>query len=143
MPQLIKHIDAIAREKQRNVLFLTFRSQKSANADSWNLFFDYNESKVPIRKTVCQWLTEHNISWYPCAHFATESFVMGYFGRIYLDIPFDENDKQYQLVRDYLEHPDGTPRDPKIGFWCLLLEDAMKNAFHDEPGYWEKRAELM
>ena len=31
MPMLIEHIDAIARKKQRDVLYLTFHSKKSAD----------------------------------------------------------------------------------------------------------------
>ncbi|MDP2902948.1 MAG: hypothetical protein Q8N96_07530 [Methylovulum sp.] len=36
MPHACEHIDAIARKKQRDVLFLTFHSKKSANVGLWD-----------------------------------------------------------------------------------------------------------
>ena len=140
MPMLIKHIDAIAREKQRDVLFLAFRSQQSAKENSWNLW-DYDEAQVPIRNEVCLWLTRHEIPWQPCGDIANENTMTGYLGLIYLDVPYDDNDQLYQIVRDYLEYSDGRPRFETVGFWYLPLEKAMENAHHDEPGFWEKWAE--
>ena len=67
--------------------------------------------------------------------------MLPYLGNIYIDVAFDENDPQYQLVRKYLENPDGTPRNKRVRFYYLPLEHAMKNAHHDEPGFWEKWAE--
>jgi hypothetical protein len=67
--------------------------------------------------------------------------MCGYHGQIYLDVPFDDNDPLYVLVRDYLENPNGTRRFETVGFWYLPLEKAMENAHHDEPGFWEKWAE--
>lgn len=60
---------------------------------------------------------------------------------IYIDVPFDENDPQYQQVQAYMEHADGSMRFPTVKFWYLPLEKAMENAHHDEPGFWEKWAE--
>lgn len=67
--------------------------------------------------------------------------MLPYLGNIYIDVPFDESDSKYQLVREYLEKPDGTPRDERVRFYYLPLEIAMKNAHHDEPGFWDKWAE--
>lgn len=142
MPRLIKHIDKIAREKQRDVLYLGFRSQQSADENSWNLW-NYEEALVPMRNEVCNWLTQNGIPWEPCAHFADECTICGYFGLIYLDVPYDDNNPQYQVVRDYLEFPDGSPRFATVGFWYLPLENAMENAHHDEPGFWDKWAETL
>lgn len=47
----------------------------------------------------------------------------------------------YQTVRYYLEQMDGTMRFPTVRFYVLPLEHAMKNAHHDEPGFWERWAE--
>jgi len=125
MPMLVEHIDAIARKKQRDVLYLTFHHRK----------------QDPMRDTVCKWLTEHHIEWQPCGHFADESSMCSYRGQIYLDVPYDDNNSSYVLVRDYLENPDGTMRFETVGFWYLTLEKAMENAHHDEPGFWEKWAD--
>ena len=140
MPLYIESIDAIARQKQRDVLLLTFTSE--ANDDNENDDDDamsqgfsptYNYRGDPIRQSICQWLTEHNILWYPC-DIADSSWICGgYFGEIYLDVPYDESDPQYGLVRDYLEYPDGRMRFETVTFWVYPLERAKKK----EPGYWD------
>lgn len=140
MPMLIEHIDAIARKKQRDVLFLTFHPKGSTGLSWWDND-SYNWQQDPMRKTVCKWLTEHHIAWQMCGYFADESSVCGSDGQIYLDIPYDDNDPLYVLVRDYLENPDGSMRFETVSFWILPLEKAMENAHHDEPGFWEKWAE--
>jgi len=145
MPMLIEHIDAIARKKQRDVLYLMFNKRVSkANADDEEGFIDvshFDWRKDQMREKVCQWLTEHDILWQECGHMASENLMMSYQGQIYLDVPFDETDTLYQLVRDYLENPDGTPRFQTVTFWYLPLAKAMENAHHDEPGFWENWAE--
>lgn len=76
MPRQLKFIDAIAREKQRDVLFIAFRSK----AD-WR--------KNPRRQRVCQWLIEHQIAWEDCGPFADECCMRSYEGQIYVDVPYD------------------------------------------------------
>jgi hypothetical protein len=46
MPQLIQHIDQIARQKQRAVLFLHFKKpdSHSGDDDAFEFFFDYQNS---------------------------------------------------------------------------------------------------
>jgi hypothetical protein len=150
---LIEHIDAIARQKQRDVLYVTFKSASANQADpdtdtdeesvanesdDW-LVFDWEND--PTRQAVCQWLTEQNIPWQYCAQVADENFMCGYQGQIYVDVPFDDNDPQYLKLREYLEYPNGSMRFATVGFYYLPLEKAMENAHHDEPGFWEKWAE--
>ena len=64
-----------------------------------------------------------------------------YLGQVYLDIPHDENNPEYILTRDYLENPDGSFRFEPAIWWYIPLEVAMENAYHDEPGYWDKWVE--
>jgi hypothetical protein len=152
MPQIIEYIDAIARKKQRDVLYVTFTPKNTS------IFFDlitgcdddvnanyecnsYNWEEGPIRERVCNWLTEHNITWQECGYFASENGWCSYEGQIYLDVPYDENDLKYQLVRDFLENPDGSMRFESVTFWLVSLERAMENKHHDEPGFWKKWAE--
>jgi hypothetical protein len=120
MPQLIEHIDAIAR----NDLF-----------DS----FDYERSKV--RKAILAWLDGNGVPWQPCGHIASPGLMIGYRGEIYIDVPFDESDESYRKVRDYLENSDGSMKFKGATFCYLPLAKAMENAHHDEPGFWEKWAE--
>lgn len=141
MPQLIQHIDQIARQKQRTVLFLHFKNPDShpGDDDAFEFFFDYQNSAA--RNEIQAWLTANDIEYCNCAGPASENCMMSYQGQIYIDVPFDENDPQYQKLVGYLENPDGSLKLPGVLFYCLPLELALKNAHHDEPGFWEKWAE--
>lgn len=132
MPMLIKHIDAIAREKQRDVLFVFFHKDLAEIAD-------FEHSK--IRNQLITWLDANEIGWQPCGHIASENSMVGYMGQIYIDAPFDESDERYRKVRNFLENPDGTMKHADAAFCYLPLDRAMKNAHHDEPGFWGKWAE--
>lgn len=140
MPMIIEHIDAIARELQKNVLFITFNHQN--NDDNFSNSNRYIWKEDILRKAICNWLTEQKIIWRPCHYFANEDFMRRYEGQIFLDVPYDETDPLYLLVRDYLENSDGSMRFKTVGFWHLLLEQAMTNAHHDEACFWEKQVEL-
>jgi len=137
MPLLLEHIDAISRKKQRDVLFLTFHPK------NWSIFdeeiYDYQKDKR--RKKVLKWFDKHGIPWQMCGPQASENGFSSYLGEIYIDVPYDENNPQYQRIIKYLENPDGTMRDEHIGFYYMTFEQAMVNAHHDKPGYWEKWAE--
>lgn len=140
MPLLIEHIDAIARKKQRAVLYVTFNPTHMSDSDGWESD-PYDWEQDPMRETVCQWLTEHGVPWQLCSYFANENAMCSYEGQIYLDVPYDDNDPLYVQLRDYLEYPDGSMRFETVSFWVLPLETAMNNAHHDEPGFWERWAE--
>lgn len=140
MPMLIEHIDAIARKKQRDVLYVTFHPIKSSDNRILH-FTPFAWEQDTKRQEVCKWLSEHHIHWQICGHIANENSMISYQGQIYLDVPYDNNDSLYALVRDYLEYPDGSQRFETVGFWYLPLEKAMENAHHDEPGFWENWAE--
>ncbi|WP_322003593.1 hypothetical protein [Paraburkholderia tropica] len=137
MPMLIQHIDAIARAMKRDVVFVTFPAcEVSLEGET----IDW-ENYEP-REELVTWLNENGINWMPCAFFADErTLIFPYDGRIYIDVPYDPVDKRYQKVSAHLESPDGTPRIVGVRFWYLMIDMAMKNEHHDEPGYWEKRAE--
>ena len=142
MPMLIEHIDAIARQKQRDALYIKFVPENCAIDDGIDTWLEHDYRNQPRRAEVLSWFDAHNIPWQICGLVANENIIeCPYFGDVYIDIPFDENDPQYQIVRDYLENPDGTMRDKQVYFCYLPLERAMKNAHHDEPGFWEKWAE--
>ena len=138
MPMLIEHIDAIARKKQRDVLFIYFHPENWGNHDVGD---NYDYKQDTRRTEVLSWFDTHGIAWQRCGPVASETSFRSYLGEIYIDIPFDENNPQYQLARDYLENADGTMRDDNVRFYCLPLEVAMRNVHHDEPGFWDKWAE--
>jgi hypothetical protein len=130
MPELIEHIDAIARKKQRDVLSIRFYTTETVRS------YDYR--KDPERQRVIDWLNERSIAWQPCGQVANENMMQAYRGDIYVDVPFDVSDAQFQQLQVYLENPDGTMRHPSVTFEYYPLALAMKNAHHDEPGFWER-----
>ena len=138
MPRLIEHIDVIARKKQSGVFFISFDPKRSIFDDRTE---PYQWKEDSVRKMICNWLTEQQISWYPCNGIASESFMSNYRGQVYLDIPYDENNEKYKLANEFLENPDGSNCFDNVNFWQLPLEVAMQNAHHDEPGFWEQWAE--
>jgi len=139
MPMLIEHIDAIARKKGRDVLFLDF---PTGLGDDPFEDFKVDWEDIPIRQQIITWLEQNQIEWSHCGYIANENMMGGgYHGRIYIDVPFDKNDPVYRKLSDYLETPEGEMKLKGVKFCYLPLKVAMKNAHHDEPRFWEKWAE--
>lgn len=138
MPMIIEHIDAIARKKGRDVLFLDFPQRTK---DIFKLsHIDWNN--VPIRKQIINWMNDNDIEWSMCGFIADEnSIIGGYYGRIYVDVPFDTENPIYIKLANYLETPEGKIKHKGVTFNYMPLEMAMKNSHHDVPGFWEHRAE--
>jgi len=128
---LIAHIDAIARQKQRDVLYVVFCPEQDGSA--WQ--------RLPVRQQIIEWLTAHGIGWQPCGPIADERVMVGYRGQLYIDLPNDKALPAYQALEAFLENPDGSMRLPQAVFYCLPLDRAMENAAHDEPGFWDRWAE--
>lgn len=135
MPALIEHIDAIARRKERAVLYLEFHPQPFRE---WR---DYQYEDDSMRATVLAWLDATGVPWTRCGPFADPRVMAPYLGQVYLDVAYDEALPEYRRLRDYLEHPDGTMRHAGVRFYVMPLDQAMCNAEHDEPGFWERWAE--
>lgn len=133
MPELIEHIDAIARSKQRDVLSIRFYTREAVR--------EYEYKKDPERRRVIDWLDEQGISWQPCGEVAKENALHAYRGDIYVDVPFDPSDARFQKLQAYLENPDGTMRHPSVTFEYYPIALAMENAHHDEPGFWDRWVE--
>lgn len=132
MPQHIQYIDKICREKQRDVLYLTFDKQ---------VFSNPNWSSWQSRKDIIDWLEQNHISHSLCGEMASEHVFSSYRGQIYIDVPYDENDADFVKLSNYLEHPDGSCKIEGVIFCYLPFEHAIKNQHHDEPGFWEKLME--
>lgn len=135
MPELIEHIDAIARKKQRAVLYLEFHPKPYRE---WR---NYSWQDDAVRKEILAWLGANGVPWQQCGSFADPRVMAPYLGQVYLDVPYDESLLDYRVLRDYLEDPDGNMRHQGVRFYAMSLEFAMQNAEHDEPGYWERWAE--
>lgn len=142
MPQLLRHIDAIARQEGRDVLFVTFYPDNMSFLGLGTFISSIPEwETLPIRKQIIEWLDTQKFSWEPCGEWASENAITPYLGTIYIKVPYDEKNPDYQELRDYLENPDGSMRFDSARFCVTTLSSATKNAHHDEPGFWEKWAE--
>ena len=119
MPQLILPIDEIARQKQRDVLFVAFPGLQSG--DDPNLKRDTYKP----RKQVIAFLKANHLPWSPCAYPSNSGWMSEPMEMIYLDIPYDLANPQYQKVAEYLETPEGTPRDPRVRFKYMPLANAL------------------
>jgi len=143
MPMLLEHIDAIARQKKRDVLYVEFHPPVSDNTDDEDCVdtFDWDWRALPVRQHIIDWLDAQSIGWQCCGTFANVGQMVGYRGQIYVDVPFDKNLPVFQSLQAFLELPDGGMRYPEADFCYCPLEQARKNAAHDEPGFWERWAE--
>jgi hypothetical protein len=132
VPQIIQHIDAIARAKQRDVLFVIFHETGGIDTD-WEA--------LDVRNKLIQWLDAHKIAWQKCGHYARTEVMCRYLGQIYIDLPMEETNFQYRQLRDFMEYSDGTMRHEGVKFCYDTLDHAMENTHHDEPGFWDSWAE--
>ena len=130
MPQLIEYLDKIAREKQRDVLSISFLDSSMDLDEVLDIDFD---QYLPFLE-VTAWLNANNVPWQPCC--LQDSIVIQ--GRIYVDVPFDEADPVYQKLAGHLENADGSMKITSVTFQYMPLEYAMKFADQDDPGYWKK-----
>ncbi len=88
----IEHIDAIAREKGRNVAYIEFPrpATRQRQANAWpedNLVTKWKD--LASRRKIVQWLDEQAIGYQPCAEFANECQMLSYRGQLYIDLPVD------------------------------------------------------
>lgn len=113
MPQLLKHIDVIAREKNRDVLFIHFENYQ-----------EDGEGDDPIRSIVLDWLEDHEIAYEPCMGLEQEGFFDVYSGDIYIDLAVDKDDSNYRELCEYLEDDEGNMMIDGVLFFVLALETA-------------------
>ena len=123
MPQLLKTMDEIAREKQRDVLCVRFFDPREAIPTT------LSAARRKRRSALIQFLDVHSIAWSECFEPSSKNWLIApYCGSIYLDVPYDLADPAYRLVADYLETPAGEPRYDDAVFCVMTLEAAIKNA---------------
>ncbi len=137
----IEHIDAIARAKNRDVVFITFTPSVSGRQRPKGRIASLRWEENPVRTQITKWLEANNIAWMPCADVADIDRYEAYAGQIYVDLPFDESLPAFQNLSKYMETPEGTSRFKDVRLCCCPLDISMKNAHHDAPGFWTKWAE--
>lgn len=139
MPMLIKPIDHISIDKQRDVLFVKFDYVPDSlsqddhecvleKASPWEL--------MPVRNQLIAFLDSVGIGWCECSGISWSGWVEGYDGSIYIDVPYVLTDPSYCKVASFLEHTDGTSCHPDATWYCLLLSDALKNAHYGQAPSW-------
>ncbi|MDY7574520.1 hypothetical protein [Actimicrobium sp. CCI2.3] len=128
MPLEIRHIDAIGRQKGRDVLYIAFHDDLRQRLD-WEA--------LDVRRGIIVWLDANTIGWEPCGHVGSTTFFGRYLGQIYIDLPYEENDPVYLRLAAFLEKPDGSSALPGARFCYYPLSEAMENAHHDVPGFWD------
>ena len=133
MPQILKHIDKIARDKQRDVLFVNFKDPNDE--------FSFEYENFQHRQDLLQWLDTHKIKYEKCGTIASELGWEAYRGQVYIDLPFDETNEQYVALDKHLMTENNEFKIEGVEFYYLPLEVAMKISHHDEPGFWDKWAE--
>jgi hypothetical protein len=144
MTMTIQHIDALAREKRRDVAYIEFRrpAARQRRVDAWDddkLVTQWKD--LASRRKIVQWLDAQAIGYQPCAEFADEGRMLSYRGQLYIDLPVDASSPAFQALTLFLEKPDGRARLAGVKFLRCTLAQAMTNAAHDEPGFWERWAE--
>jgi hypothetical protein len=127
---ILDHVDAISRARQRDVLYLEFHPVDRAACRA------YQHEQDAVRAEILRWLDAHGYGWQPCGPIGSTTRMESWRGQVCLDLGFDEALPDYRLLRDMLEHPDGTMKHASVRFRVAPLVYAMRNAEHDTPGYW-------
>jgi hypothetical protein len=140
----VEHIDAIARTKKRDVIYVEFHYLVNPRKREYRSPYDelvLDWEHLSARKIVADWLDAKAIHWSPCAEFADLNCLVSYRGQMYIDIPYDKKSSAFQLLEAFLEDTDGSALIPGVRFLYCTLEQALVNASHDEPGFWGRWAE--
>ena len=147
MPLLLERIDAIARQKQRGVLYVEFHPlarDPDAGEDlsehdimAWKTIPDSAWQSLPIRQQLMSWLDYQGIGCQRCGHYAQLGLMMGYRGQIYIYLPFDTALPEFQALQAFLENSDGTMHYSEVFFIYCSFEKAMENVAHDKSGFWD------
>jgi hypothetical protein len=122
----MKSIDKIARETNKDVLFLEFITITPDQT-----FEDFLEFKH--RKDTITWLYDMGIVFEECYPMSeTGEWKAGYLGHLYFpSVTMDTDDGVYRVLQEHFEKPNGSPRIPGVIFFYLPLKDAQVNAHFD------------
>ena len=135
MPQLIKTIDQLACENNRDQLYVDFglhllKSQKN-KADqcfSENEFFDnFDWDNFAPRKRFIDFAKANGIKYSDCVYEPLGQIGGWSLGRLLcVEAPYNTNHPIYKKLVDFLEYPDGSERHDDIAFCFFPLEKAIE-----------------
>jgi hypothetical protein len=138
MPAIFEHIDAIARQKRRDVLFIEFH-RVDAKGKRGCLVTGFEWPRLDARQQIVEWLDKRGIKWEPCGHVEVPALIMSYRGQLYIDLPFDRGVSAYRELEALLGNPNGKMRMAGVRLCCLRYEAALRSAGRDGAGYWVRR----
>ena len=128
MVQLIQTIDAIARQRGADVMFLAILNSAGRPTRDH-----------PALKEATDWLTAEGFGWQMCGAFRPGSVDLGSGRRvIFIDAPFEPGSLSLQRLDARFEMEDGMPRTAGLILTLLTLAEAMTNAEQDAPGCWDR-----
>lgn len=123
MPKVVQAIDEIAREKNRDVLFIQFEG------------FAEKQQQDTVRNHVLAWLDQQGIAYESCVSIAEDEVIGAYAGDIYVDVAYDTENPIYQKLSQYLEDDQGNMKIEGVLFFVLSLETALEIAADREEFY--------
>lgn len=112
MPMLLKILDKIAIEKQRDVLFLDFPDMSDWRTN-------------PIRRELLEWFKENQIAvklCFPPLDVGTISYP--YTGSFYMDVPYDIHLPEYKKCVEKFENSDEMMKIKGVDWYIMTLEEA-------------------
>lgn len=115
MPALINYVDSIRDTKQRDVLWLRFVPKNTSQRP----FPDGRN--CPARAEVVAFLHAEGIPCKEClpTERACKGLINGYFGDLYIDLPYNPADPTYLKLERFLEDESGQIKLPDTEFLVL------------------------
>lgn len=136
MPELIKHIDTIARALERDVLMIAPDSSVPV-CEAQRLW-----RRSSDRQELINWLDANFIGWEPSGWPPKDGCMESYQGGIYIDLDYDPFEPLCIKLEEYVkEDAQGILKWPGMRLYLCSLEWAQQFAHHDKPGYWAEQAE--
>ena len=119
MPQLVKHIDQLAMDNRRDVLYALFAECFEEGKRFGSMEY-YKQSDT--RKRLLEFLNENQIGSVECGPPSNSGYMSGYTGDLYIHVPYDENDADYKKVEAFLEKEDGSMKFDDACFYYFTYE---------------------
>ena len=121
MPYLMHHIDEIARQKKRNIIFVKFTRVETISVEK------HLKKIEPRRKMIIKWLSNRKIKWQPCYDVFRGHIELPYDGHLYIELSVDKRDHTYLEFCKLLENEDETPKFKGVSLWIFRYSDGRKN----------------
>ncbi|QWK96141.1 hypothetical protein JV213_08290 [Plesiomonas shigelloides] len=120
-------IDAIARQRQSDVLMVTFFRPEESELDE----FDY--ATCAVRNKALAWFDQQGIGYRECFDLWPDNDAdVPYLGELFIDVPVDENNPRYLDVVHKFEHEDGSSRYLGVSLFIIPLSLAQEYRHRDK-----------